>query len=321
MARIRTIKPSFFRSEDVSVLPLRARLTWIGLWTHCDDAGRAKDNARLIKGDVWPLDDVNLREIEEDLETLAGHGRIVRYEVDGKRYLEIANWRDHQAISKPTASKIPGPGTDRASQPDRPSPPGSGTVPAVLPEDSGNAPGGLPEDSRGERKGREGKGREGDARASANPPAPTVPNFLPPENSNDTHKPNPPQHPEDPPSVTPPGRLDPDEPPPARCPEHIRTLGEVPPCRRCGAAKAERQQWQKHRAAITAETRSRTARERADATRAEIDACTQCNTEGRLIGGMLCDHDAGSADRTRRGAAATRELLRRASSESKERTP
>lgn len=41
MAKIRSIKPDFFTSEDVSALPLRARLTWIGLWTHCDDHGRA----------------------------------------------------------------------------------------------------------------------------------------------------------------------------------------------------------------------------------------------------------------------------------------
>lgn len=49
MARIRTIKPSFFRSEDVAALPLRARLLWIGLWTQCDDQGRTKDNKQLIK--------------------------------------------------------------------------------------------------------------------------------------------------------------------------------------------------------------------------------------------------------------------------------
>lgn len=91
MPRIRSIKPSFFLSEDVAALPLRARLLWIGLWTHCDDAGRAKDNARLIKGAVWPLDNVTLADIEDDLATLADHGRIVRYEVD-----EQAVPGDHQ---------------------------------------------------------------------------------------------------------------------------------------------------------------------------------------------------------------------------------
>jgi hypothetical protein len=156
MPRIRSIKPSFFRSDDVSALPFRARLTWIGLWTHCDDQGRAKDNAKLIKGDIWPLDNVNLRDIEEDLATLADHGRIVRYEVDGKRYLEIVNWHAHQVISKPTPSRIPPPAEGRIvvdEEPpedvdDGPEPDPSDPTPGGLPEDSGRTPAG---------KGREGK--------------------------------------------------------------------------------------------------------------------------------------------------------------------
>jgi hypothetical protein len=162
MARIRSIKPSFFRSEDVSALPLRARLTWIGLWTQCDDAGRAKDNARLIKADIWPLDSVTLRDIEEDLETLAGHGRIVRYEVDGRRYLEIVNWGDHQAIQKPTPSTLPSPSEGRIH---------SGTPPVALPDAAG-----MPT----AWKGREGSGEEG-TRATAEPspePPPRCPKHL-----------------------------------------------------------------------------------------------------------------------------------------------
>lgn len=109
MARIRNIKPEFFTSEAVSALPLRARLTWIGLWTHCDNHGRARDNVKLIKAAVWPLDNVSLRDIEEDLATLAEQGRIVRYEVDGKRYLEVTNWGEHQYGAFKGPAKCPGP--------------------------------------------------------------------------------------------------------------------------------------------------------------------------------------------------------------------
>ena len=165
MPRIRTIKPSFFASEDVSALPLRARLTWIGLWTHCDDAGRAKDNVKLIKAAVWPLDNVGLADVEEDLITLADHGRIVRYAVEGQRFLEVTNWSEHQKISKRTDSRIPPPPT---------SPPGA------LPEDSRNIHGGLPEDSGEEGKGREGKGRDARAPASTTPDAPPPPPGEPP---------------------------------------------------------------------------------------------------------------------------------------------
>lgn len=109
MARIRSIKPDFFTSEDVSALPLRARLTWIGLWTHCDDHGRTKDNVKLIKAAVWPLDDVSLKDIEEDLGTLADRTRIVRYTVDDRAYLAVVNWHDHQAIPKPSKPRCPPP--------------------------------------------------------------------------------------------------------------------------------------------------------------------------------------------------------------------
>jgi hypothetical protein len=152
MARIRTIKPSFFRSDDVSALPLRARLTWIGLWTQCDDQGRTKDHAKLIKADIWPLDTVSLADIEQDLETLAEHGRIVRYEVDGQRYLEITNWRDHQAIQKPTPSRIPAPSNGKLVR--------SGSPTVAVPEH---------DDTTTAGKGREGKGREGTRARGAAP--------------------------------------------------------------------------------------------------------------------------------------------------------
>lgn len=150
MARIRTYKPSFFRSEDVASLTFRARLTWLGLWPHCDDEGRMKDNAKLIKGDVWPLDDVSLEDVEQDLADLAAGGRIVRYEVDGRRYLAVTNWLEHQRIQKPTPSKIP-------------PPPGSGSPTGRDGDQSGSATGG---------KGREeeGKGGEGERVSALTPP-------------------------------------------------------------------------------------------------------------------------------------------------------
>lgn len=116
MARIRNIKPEFFTSEAVSELPIRARLTWIGLWTHCDNHGRARDNVKIIKGAVWPLDNVSLKEIEDDLVTLAAQGRIVRYTVDGKRYLVVTNWGEHQYGAFKGDSKYPAPTADAGSE-------------------------------------------------------------------------------------------------------------------------------------------------------------------------------------------------------------
>ena len=165
MARIRTIKPSFFKSDDVSALPLRARLTWIGLWTQCDDQGRAKDHARLIKADIWPLDNVSLADIEEDLSTLADHGRIVRYEVAGRRYLEVANWSEHQKIDRPSRSTIPAPSEGKP-----------------IDSTNGHRADVEPPASPRPGKGKEGKGREGtrDASPRASPPDPSPSSPEPP---------------------------------------------------------------------------------------------------------------------------------------------
>lgn len=111
MARIRTIKPTFFRSHDVADLPNDAcRLTWIGLWTYCDDHGRGLDDPRLIKGELWPLHDrVTAKVVETHLQAMAkgDDPLICRYELKGKRFLHVPKWGDHQKVSHPTVSGIP----------------------------------------------------------------------------------------------------------------------------------------------------------------------------------------------------------------------
>jgi hypothetical protein len=84
---------------------------------------------------------VSLNDIEADLADLAEKGRIVRYTVDGQRYLQVTNWSEHQKIQKPSPSKFP--------------PPDSGSGMGPLPDDS---------DSATPRRGREGERKGRDAR-------------------------------------------------------------------------------------------------------------------------------------------------------------
>jgi hypothetical protein len=108
MPRIRTIKPAFFKSLTIADLPIPCRLTFIGLWTYVDDAGRGMDDARLIKGEIWPLDDTyTVKKIEADLTLLTKARLIVRYEVDGKHYLVVTGWAEHQRINRPQPSRWP----------------------------------------------------------------------------------------------------------------------------------------------------------------------------------------------------------------------
>jgi hypothetical protein len=140
VARIRTIKPEFFTSLSVASLKLTARLTFIGLWTHCDDEGRCVDEARLVKAALWPLDDRTAADVESDLRALAASALIIRYEVGGRRYLAVSGWAEHQRINRPTPSRIPPPpkGThgvlSESSRSPHADPWGSAREPSLQPE-------------------------------------------------------------------------------------------------------------------------------------------------------------------------------------------
>ena len=107
MARIRTIKPDAFTSDSLSSVPRGTRWTFAGLWTYADDAGRGRDDPRLIKAALYPIDDdTTLVDVADDLDMLHGIGAICRYEVGGRRYLHMPKW-GHQKINRPTPPKSP----------------------------------------------------------------------------------------------------------------------------------------------------------------------------------------------------------------------
>lgn len=123
MARIRTIKPEFFTSEAIASLPLAARLTFIGLWTHADDYGRLVDNPRIIKGAIWPLDDdVTPTDVSLHIHMLVDLGLLARYEAEGRRYLHVCNWEEHQKMNRKAAAKHPAPPESTGTQCDSSAP-------------------------------------------------------------------------------------------------------------------------------------------------------------------------------------------------------
>ena len=166
MARIRTIKPEFFTSLTIADLPLTARLTFIGLWTHVDDAGRCVDDARLIKAAVWPLDDRTAADIETDLKLLTESSLITRYILNRKRYIAVTNWDEHQRINRPTKSKLPAPDEGEPLPPDPVTRDNGDSLSthAQLTEDS-------PQERKGKERNREGKGTPPTPQPSATLPA------------------------------------------------------------------------------------------------------------------------------------------------------
>ena len=87
MARIRTIKPEFWTSEQVMECSTNARLMFLGMWNFADDLGRLPLSAKTIKAQIFPSDSFDLNEILGMIQELSTNGLVLQYEVEGKHYL------------------------------------------------------------------------------------------------------------------------------------------------------------------------------------------------------------------------------------------
>lgn len=98
--RIRYLKPDFFIDEDIAELPPLVRILFQGLWCSADKAGRLEDRPKKLKVQLMPYDNID---IEKALQVLAKQKTtspqrafIIRYEIDGEKYIQIINWDKHQ---------------------------------------------------------------------------------------------------------------------------------------------------------------------------------------------------------------------------------
>lgn len=107
MARSRNIKPGFFTNDLLAEVDPLGRLLFAGLWTLADREGRLEDRPKRIKVQTLPYDNCNMDDL---LDQLQEYGFVLRYEVDGNRYIQIVNWDKHQNPHiKEAASEIPAP--------------------------------------------------------------------------------------------------------------------------------------------------------------------------------------------------------------------
>lgn len=101
MARIRTIKPEFFRHEGLQDLEIAnpgkyPMMVFEALWGHCDSKGRFEWKPRMLKLDILPFLPFDMA---ETLAILVKAGMLHRYTVDGKEYGEIETFEKHQRLS------------------------------------------------------------------------------------------------------------------------------------------------------------------------------------------------------------------------------
>ena len=143
MARIRTIKPEFFTSEDIAFLTPLARLFFIGLWCEADREGRLSWKPKTLKFRYLPADNIDIDLIGQEL---IDQRLIETYEVDGRNYAQITSFPKHQVIN------------NRESQSSIPENPEKAQKRI---DASGTRESGVKAEGK---EGKEGKGREGKAR-------------------------------------------------------------------------------------------------------------------------------------------------------------
>lgn len=148
MARIRTIKPEFFTSEDIVGLSPLARLLYIAIWCEADKEGRLAWKPVTFKLRYFPGDNCDIHALCEEI---VDAGLVKLY---GEGYAVVPSFKAHQHINpRESDSQLPEP-TNVNTRPPR--------VTTRQTRDS---------DAQG---GREGKGREGDTRVK--PRSTTLPN-------------------------------------------------------------------------------------------------------------------------------------------------
>ena len=86
MARIRTIKPEFFTSEDITSLTPLSRLFYVSLWCEADREGRLSWRPGTLKMRYLPGDACDIETLAKELIRAS---LIVIYGVGGKRFAEI----------------------------------------------------------------------------------------------------------------------------------------------------------------------------------------------------------------------------------------
>jgi hypothetical protein len=140
MARIRTIKPSFWTDEKIGKLSWGARLLFIATWNLADDEGILLWNAQYLRGQVFTYDvHVSSAKIKALMQELIDKKLIEKYDVGEDAYAFVVHFLKHQVISKPMPSKQPLPTSPNFK--------------AKFTKDSSTNPGTLQEHSRVELEG------------------------------------------------------------------------------------------------------------------------------------------------------------------------
>ena len=106
MSRIRTVKPEFWKHEELSALPEAVHMLAASLLNYADDEGYFNANPKLVQAECCPLREPSVS-VHDALTMLSKIGYLaLGTGDDGKRYGRVVNFEQHQRINRKTHSKI-----------------------------------------------------------------------------------------------------------------------------------------------------------------------------------------------------------------------
>ncbi|MGE5522595.1 MAG: hypothetical protein ACM3SS_02690 [Rhodospirillaceae bacterium] len=95
MARARNLKPGLFKNEVLGTRDPLLSLLFEGLWCLADKEGRLEDRPLRIKAEIFPYrDGLDVNRLLTELSRLEF---IRRYAAGAKRYIQVIEFRKHQA--------------------------------------------------------------------------------------------------------------------------------------------------------------------------------------------------------------------------------
>ncbi len=105
----RIIKESVCTSDTLNQLSWFEEVCWYRLIVSCDDYGRMDARPAILRATMFPLNEsVTTKSLMSALDKMASIGLVVPYEVNGKPYVYLPSWGEHQRV-RDSKEKYPAP--------------------------------------------------------------------------------------------------------------------------------------------------------------------------------------------------------------------
>ena len=105
----RILKESICSSDSIDSLSWFAEVLFYRLIVNCDDYGRFDGRPAIIKNRLFPLkENLTIKNVTDAINMLASAELVTLYEIEGRPYLYLPTWNEHQTI-RAKKSKYPSP--------------------------------------------------------------------------------------------------------------------------------------------------------------------------------------------------------------------